>query len=313
MRPLVIALALVTVVVGLALMIERRSQRADASETGLDAVVAADAAVAVVAPPVAEVPTVVVATVRGPVERWHDGVWRPVVDGESLDANDHVRTGDGGEATLAIASVGTVVLAPRSDFEVGRRTQELMSLQLGRGGLHAEVTQSGGLPLRIAIRGTDTIAESRGGDFSILTEGQGAVAVAVARGSVDVTAAATTVRVDAGALSVVAPGRAPSSPRAIPPSLILKLGRAPRAVTSREITVSGRTTPGAIVRLMAAGETAVTAGPDGRFTARIALVEGRNQVLVEALDPIGRTARDQLPVIVDTRPPDVEAEVRWSP
>jgi len=256
-------------------------------------------------------PAVILTAVVGRVERLRDGAWEVVSDGASLSADEHLRTGDDGEATIVIPSVGTIVLAPRSDFEVGRRTQELMSLQLGHGLLRADVDHGGALPLRVAIRDSDTVAESRDGSFSVLTAGSGAVAVATARGSVALTAATRTVQVEAGQLSVVAAGAAPSAPHAIPPSLILKLARGPRTVTRREVTVSGRTTPGAIVTLAAAGPMTVTADGDGRFSARVSLREGRNHVVVEALDPVGRRGRAQLPVIVDTRPPDVEAEVRW--
>ena len=256
-------------------------------------------------------PNVVITEVHGRVEHMAAGTWRAAAAGDALAATDRLRTGPDGEATLAVAEVGTVVLAPRSDFEVGRRTRQLMSLQLGRGRLHAELGRGAGMPLRIAIRDSDAVAESRDGAFSVLSAGTGAVAVATERGTVDVTAAARTVAVGAGAYSVIAPGAAPSTPRTIPPSLFLKIAHGPQQVTTREIAVSGLTAPGAVVTVTAARVTVTTAGIDGRFTARVALVEGSNRVAVEAVDPTGRTARDQLPVIVDTTPPGVEAEVRW--
>ena len=122
-------------------------------------------------------------------------------------------------------------------------------------------------------------------------------------------------------LQLVSPGpqlqapctQAAPAPQTIPPSLILKIAHGPREVATREITISGRTVPGALVTLTGARAITVAADADGRFSGRVVLVEGANRVTVEAVDPLGRTAREQLPVIVDTRPPDVEAEVRWGP
>ncbi|NRA36277.1 MAG: HAMP domain-containing histidine kinase [Polyangiaceae bacterium] len=50
----------------------------------------------------------------------------------------------------------------------------------------------------------------------------------------------------------------------------------------------------------------------GRFSARVKLTEGRNEIEVVARDVLGRTKKESsAPIIVDTRPPAVAGEVVW--
>jgi hypothetical protein len=50
---------------------------------------------------------------------------------------------------------------------------------------------------------------------------------------------------------------------------------------------------------------------DGAFVQEVSLREGSNTVVVEGRDVAGRRTREQLPVVVDSRGPQVRGAVKW--
>jgi hypothetical protein len=118
------------------------------------------------------------------------------------------------------------------------------------------------------------------------------------------------VRIGSGQLSIVERGAAPTAPQAVPASLLLKLG-AGGATTTRQKTaqVRGATAPGAIVSV---GGVRVVADAKGEFSQTVPLKEGRNDLVVESTDTLGRKQRAQWPrITVDTRAPDARSKVEW--
>ena len=111
----------------------------------------------------------------------------------------------------------------------------------------SKVRAAKGYRFRVQVRGTDAVAETAAGKFAVVRRGGGAVTVAAQEGAVNVKAQKQDVRVQAGELSVVNPGSAPSPPSKIPISLLLKLGKPPSRLRKRETEITGETAPGAVV------------------------------------------------------------------
>src|SRR6185369_16199087 len=103
---------------------------------------------------------------------------------------------------------------------------------------------------RLEAKGSDAIVETRGGRFSMLSDGHGQVAVATETGQVRLQAKGKEVSVGAGTQSIVQPGSAPKAPSPIPKSLLLKVAAPGRPVQREpEHDVEGTATPGSVVRV----------------------------------------------------------------
>jgi hypothetical protein len=118
------------------------------------------------------------------------------------------------------------------------------------------------------------------------------------------------VDVAAGEETIVRKGMAPSAPRKIPASLFLKVQRPKRVQREKTLAVRGKTAPGSIIRV---NGVAVKVGDTGEFTSVVALKEGKNNVEVESHDASGRRKKDTVPVVVDSRGPNVGGDVTWGP
>jgi hypothetical protein len=251
------------------------------------------------------------AQTRGSVQvRTGKGEWHDAVVGEALGADDAVRAGPDAEAVLVAGDGVEVRLSPRSELALRELDETAARVLLEQGHVTANVDGSRRRLLRVQARGGDAVAESRGGQFGVVSDGTGRLAVATATGSVKLTAGGAAVDVAAGQSSLAGGGTAPTAPVSTPGSLFLKLGALAAARTNQPATtVQGETAPGALVRV---GGATTAADVDGRFAIRVPLQDGRNELVVEVADAAGRASAQALPaVVVDRNKPALDAAVRW--
>jgi hypothetical protein len=254
----------------------------------------------------------VVRAVRGAVQvkSGDSGAWRDADAGTALAADDVVRAGRGAEATISLGDGVEVKLSPRSELRMREINEALARVRLDDGHVTATVDGGRGRVLRIAAKGSDAEAESKGGRFGVVTDGQGQLAVATTTGSVKLTAKGKSVDVEAGQASTVEPNAAPSQPTAMPSSLFLKIGALAATQTNQTTTtVTGTTSPGAVVRI---GDQTAAADAKGKFALKVPLRDGKNELAVEVVDASGRQRDERLPdVLVDREKPRIDADVKW--
>ncbi len=253
-----------------------------------------------------------VTRVEGVVERrrGNQPQYQPIAAGDTLLEEDSLRTAGGGSAELEIGRGARVEVAERSEFRVAELSDGLSQVRLEGGRIRARVQGGGASSLRVEVKDSDAVVETASGEFAMLRGNDAQLTVATDEGEVNVTAKQTRVRVGKGEQSVVVVGEPPSIPSRIPPSLFLKISRgAPRRLSKPSATIGGETAPGAIVQV---NGKAVRVGADGKFSADVSLVEGRNELVVSAEDVAGRREAQTLnPVTVDTTAPEIKGRVVW--
>lgn len=233
------------------------------------------------------------------------GPWEPARPGATLRASDAVRTGDGALAVLVGGEEVEVRMEAGTEVSVEELTDSLSRVLL-EGGM-ATTRVRGGASARHTIEvraaGSDAVARTDGGVFTMSSNGQGTVAVGTAEGEVQLRGAGKVVIVRAGQGSLVRPGQAPEPPAPLPASLLLKVQwPATSTVRQRRLRVAGQAEPGAHVEV--AGH-AVRADAQGRFAYDVPLREGAQKVQVRAVGVGGRQQLLQQDVTVDTTPPRV--------
>ncbi|MGC4113314.1 MAG: hypothetical protein QM765_01280 [Myxococcales bacterium] len=268
-----------------------------------------DAGRAVEAPADAAAPKVQdlqVTEVSGTVEiRSGKGTYTPAQPGAVLKADDSLRTLGDGRARLVSEQSFDVQVEPGTELEVQELTEQLSRVQLGLGMVVAKVDGKHGKHgkrLEVSARGSDAVAASTDGTFAVSSNGTGTVAVGARAGEVELKSAGKAVLLRSGQQSVAMPGMAPTDPTAIPTSLFLKVDwPAAREINKRQVTVTGKTEPGAVVLL--AGQPAKVE-KDGRFKATVMLREGKNALSAESLDVGGHRTKEIRDLAVDTTAPD---------
>jgi len=252
-----------------------------------------------------------VVSIGGRVEkRRGDAPWTVVKTGDELLQEEAIRTSDDGKALLDVGDIATVEVSARSEFTVRELSETASRVRLEEGRLAADVHGVSQSTFKVEAKGSDAVAETSQGQFSVLTTGRGQVSVATRKGRVRLSAKNRTVEVTAGKQSVVLPEQPPGLPEDIPPSVFLKVARPKsRVQREKETVIKGTTTPGAVVSI---NGVYARANQEGQFEATVALNEGRNKILVEAEDAAGHREKAELPEItVDTRPPNVKTDVKW--
>jgi hypothetical protein len=236
------------------------------------------------------------------------GPWTEANVGQKLGTDDAVRAGRNAEATLRMGNGVEVRLSPRSEFTIRELSEGTSKIRLEEGHVTASVDENGHRSLKVAARGTDAEAQSSGGEFGVVTDGKGQLAVATTTGSVKLSAGGQTVDVVAGQTSDIA-GGVPSAPRAIPSSLFLKVGELGTKTNQTTVTVTGQTEPGSLVK---SGENVAKVDAQGRFRVQVPLKDGDNSVAVDVTDASGRTKSQSLPtIVVDRKKPEISAETKW--
>lgn len=236
--------------------------------------------------------------VRGTVEVRRGGQWRAASVGEALRPSDAVRTLEGSYAVLIGGEAVEVRMEAGTEVSVEALTDSLSRLLLGNGMTTVRLKPNSGQALEVSAAGSDAVARTEGGTFTLSNNGAGTVALATLVGEATFSGARKVVIVRAGQQSVVRPGHGPSEPTPIPTSLLLKVNWPARP--RRQIVVSGQTDPGARVDV---GGRIIPTDEEGRFSQVLSLKEGANAVQVRALSIGGLRQEDSRDLTVDTTPP----------
>lgn len=322
LRSLIIAALLVLLVLGAAIVVYQRvlAPEVDSLAVAVDNHVALplgpadaglDSAASVDGGTIAENRAEIVAA-RGSVQAriGENGPWADASVGQQLATADSVRAGRNAEATLRMGNGVEVRLSPRSEFTIRELNDRVSKIRLDEGHVTASVDSRGTRVLKVAARGTDAEAESTGGEFGVVTDGSGQLAVATTTGTAKLTAGGASVEVPAGQTSSAIVNGVPTAPRPIPTSLFLKIGNlGPTKTNQSHVTVTGQADPGSIVR---SGDLVAKVDERGRFKVQVPLQDGENIVAVEVVDAQGRSKSQALPPItVDREKPKIEAETTW--
>ncbi|MGQ0507179.1 MAG: FecR domain-containing protein [Myxococcaceae bacterium] len=225
--------------------------------------------------------------------------WQAATPGEALGADATVRTGDGSSAVLLGAEAYEVRLEPSTQVSVEEITDSLSRVLLGNGMATARVSGASKHGFEVRSQGSDSVARTRGGTFSVSNNGEGTVAVGTREGEVELLGSGKVVIVRAGQQSIVRPGSAHSEPTPIPASLLLKVRWPARnQLSTRRLLVTGDAEAGSRVHI---GGKAVSVDARGHFSAPVSLTEGKNAVNVTATGVGGGQAVETRQLEVDTR------------
>ncbi len=268
----------------------------------------------VTAPPVAPAAAVApkkvelsLGDVSGDVQiRRPGGEWAKAKSGEVLGQDAAVRTGEGSYAVLVGGTAYDVKLEPDTQVSIEEITDSISRLMLGGGMATARVSGAAKHVFEVRAAGSDALARTGAGAFSVSSNGKGTVAVGTREGEVEFLGAGKVVIVRAGQQSVVQPGTGPSDPVSIPSSLLLKVKwPATATVTTRKLIVAGEADPGSVVRV---GGRPTPVDERGRFSTTVELAEGRNALTVQAVGVGGGAATDRKEIARDTRGPPAKLD-----
>ncbi|RKH41182.1 FecR domain-containing protein [Corallococcus sicarius] len=266
-------------------------------------------------PPPAPVPTVAAAEakkavelelsdIEGLVEVRHGvaGAWAPATKGMALRATDVVRTGDGAYAVLVNGEAVEVRMASGTEVSVEELTDSLSRLLLANG-MATTTVRSGQRHTFELTTGSEVVARTGGGTFTMTNNGKGTVSVGTRDGEVALLGNGKVVIVRAGQQSIVRPGKEPTEPAPVPGSLLLKVAwPGDKALRQHELVVTGKTDPGNRVEVEG---VVVHADNEGRFERKVVLPEGPSAVKVRAMGVGGLVGEEKRDVVVDTKPPKV--------
>lgn len=246
---------------------------------------------------------------KGKVEKKTEGGvgWVELKAGEKLGSKEWVRTGPEGEATLVFHDDSRISLAPQSEFGVEEIRREAGRFRLGEGKITARIKKREGRIVRIDAEGSDASLKASEGEFSMLSDRRGMVAVASRSGDAALSAQNRTVRVLPGTHSVVLPGEAPSEAQPIPTSIYLKVEwPEQKSLNTGKIAIAGKTVRGAVVSIN--GVRAIV-DKVGGFEADVPLHDGENTVTVATEDVAGNTrVEGSPPIVVDRKAPEIKVE-----
>lgn len=229
------------------------------------------------------------------------GGWRPAQQGEELPAASSLRTIEG-RAVLGSGERYEVILEPGTEISAQELTHSISRLLLERGMATASVREGRHL-FEVSSRGSDAIARTSDGRFTVSNDGRGSVAVATTDGAVELSGGGRLVVVRAGQQSFVRAGSGPSEPAPIPGSVLLRVQwPADTTLRRKRLVIAGDTSPGAQVEI---ADQVVTSDADGRFEAEVGLREGPNALNVRARAVGGATKEASRDVRVDTTAPKV--------
>ncbi len=241
--------------------------------------------------------------VEGTVEvRRPNGEWVKAEKGEKLKASDAVRTQDGSYAVLVGGDRYEVKMEPGTEVSVDELTDSISKLLLNSGMATARVKGAARHTFEVRSQGSDALARTSDGAFTISNNGAGTVAVGTQEGEVEFAGQGKVVIVRAGQQSIVRPGQAPSVPAAFPSSLLLKVQWPAKTATRRTVLVTGQAEPGARVELQG---RVVPVDEQGKFKQTVKLSEGKNELSLRAKSVGGLRAEDGREVRVDTTAPSI--------
>src|SRR5512140_628658 len=141
-----------------------------------------------------------IGAVEGAVEiRRGAGEWKPAQSGEALQAQDGVRTGDGARAVLVGGDAYEVKMEPGTAVSVDELTESISRVLLESGMASAKVKGAARHhTFEVKATGSDALARTREGAFTISNNAQGTVAVGTQAGEVEFAGKGKVVIVRAG-------------------------------------------------------------------------------------------------------------------
>ncbi|MGC4120332.1 MAG: FecR domain-containing protein [Myxococcales bacterium] len=248
-------------------------------------------------PPDAEAPAppaereAVVANVVGKVERLRGADWNPVKVGDTVKAEDSLRTAPAARADLEIGEASRLTVSEDTQVKVAELTAAVHRFKIKRGRVAAAYQADGARVLRIEGEGGEAVAEAKEASFSVrATDTTFAVATEV--GTVNLKAKGGEVAVPAGQLSVAAGSGTPSPAAPIPAAILLKVAAAATVAKAEPCSVvEGDATPGSDVQVD--GQPA-TVDPQGHFRAALEAGKARREVLVVMRDLLGNTREEKI-------------------
>lgn len=252
--------------------------------------------------PYKDVAPVLIQQVEGTVHYIGEGNQRTeAYPGQPLQRQDRVETSENGRARLTYGQHSSMQLQHGTSIRVLGITSEGVRVELDQGRVEATV-RSGTESLGIVSRGREV--QARDAIFDVGVNQQGTLAVETREGEVELLGMGDLDRMSEGQ-RITAPANGEPAMSPIPEAMLLEVAWPESARTREaEVTVRGRTDPGAEVRVGAAGRwTTVVAGNDGSFEATVPLEEGPNPLRVVSEDPLGRASSAESEVLRDTEPP----------
>jgi hypothetical protein len=242
--------------------------------------------------------------IRGTVEvRRGGGAWRKASVGEALHPSDAVRTREGAYAVIIGGEAVEIRMEAGAEVSVEELTHKLTRILLDSGMTTARVKMGAGQTFEMKAAGSDALARTENGTFTMNNNGAGTIALATLVGEVAFSGQRKVVIVRAGQQSIIRPGRAPTEPTPIPTSLLLKVNWP--AQPRRKVVVSGQTDPGTQVEV---GGRIVPTDEEGRFSQLLPLQEGLNSVKVDAVSVGGLRHEEKRDLTLDTTPPSVKVD-----
>ncbi len=227
-------------------------------------------------------------------------------EGMVLGKSDRLATGDGARAELLLGDDTHIKVGPTSSLQVLSVDEAGVSLELENGALEATVRPESGA-VRVGNRGRAVL--STNGAFQVGVRDE-VLQVVASSGDIALSGMDQT-RLRPGEQATVLDRHAEIGD--VPEELLLAVDWPAEARTRAETgQVVGRTSPGATVVVRGTlGEQRVIADREGRFEAMIALAEGENRVVVEAIDVLGRKSDVPGVLVRDTRGPAFQGGVRY--
>jgi hypothetical protein len=249
-----------------------------------------------------------VAEVVGRLERrLATGGWTVVPEGSRLQADDTIRTGAGGRASLVIGTGSRLTVAGGTQLTVRELTAAAQRLRLTRGLVTVDAEQNGSRVLVIESEG-GAVARAERARFTVLSTDT-SMAIVTETGAVRLESAGASIDVPAGQQSVAVRGSAPRLLGPLSVALLLKVANAARPGAEVCAIVEGTVAPGSEVSVEG---KPVVVGPEGRFVARVRRRPGAKDALVVTRDPAGRAAERKVPCVPPAAEHDVsDLTVRW--
>jgi hypothetical protein len=229
------------------------------------------------------------------------GEWKTVNVGDRLDVTDAIRTSEDAEVDIAVNQV-KLRIHERSEFAVKKLSDSVIRGRL-TGRMESQVSAGKG-SVEVEAEGSDAVVKTQGGHFSMISNGQGVVAVANLSGEVDVAAKGKSVSLKAGQVSHIKSNAAPEPPsRALKNVLLAVEWPGAKVTNKKSITLAGKVEIGSRVTIQG---RIIEPKEDGTFTAQVDLRPGRQELSVVATDVLGRKKRAQNMLTHDAKAPNIK-------
>ncbi|MES1157470.1 MAG: hypothetical protein ABUL67_00095 [Haliangium ochraceum] len=238
----------------------------------------------------------------GRVEAHRGGKWVPIVAGDVLTQDDLVRTGNG-RTILKLAGTTEIELRDRVEVRLDSISRAGASVDLRRGRVVAKVGRPGDNVAITAARTRTANEGSAPARFVVTADERGRVAVATTEGAARFEAAGRIVSVPAGSATRAEPGQAPGDPEKISEDIFLNVAWPTGDRREEKVPLTGRATPGSLVRVNGA---LADVDDNGRFSASVAVKVGQNPIEVEVEDLSGRSRSERREIRkIPTKAPDL--------